>query len=204
MMRKLILLALACLILFPCSLWSQNLRNAQFIQTIESRRDGRLFQARTWMKQGHVRMEYSAQGQPLVSLIRGAHVYNFSLRDNKGGAITAIHQGTGPQGFGPEVIQSKNDLMEFLDLMHAKKVGHEVINNKLCEIYTYHDAQKQADTKIWLWQEEFFPVKSTIDIGHDLVTITYEQIQLNRPIEDQLFEVPEDVEFQDLTSKNPI
>ena len=175
-----------------------SLRNISFTQTIESKKDGKLFEAKTWMKNKNIRMEYNSQGQELVSIIKSSNVYNYSPAA-KTGAILDVEKNKDTMQIGPEILQSEKEFLEFLNLMEAKKIGQEIVDNKDCDIYEYMDLDKKITHRIWVWHEFNFPVKLTISAYSDILTISYKNIKFHVNIEDNLFEVPEDIKMQPYT-----
>jgi len=185
------------LIILFCSKFlyaSGDLRNVSFIQVIESVKEGKLFEAKTWMKDGKVRMEYLEGVNLLVSIIKDNEVYNYNPLTKKG-IINNLDKKTYIDQIGPTIIQSSEELSEFLDMMQAKHLGFEKVNGEDCYVYRYRETKNNMLNKIWIREKDFFPVKSAVFAGGDVVTIFYKDIELDRSMDDSLFDVPKDVEM---------
>ena len=201
-MKKIMAFVLGLIFFATTQAWCSDLRNLTFVQTIESIKEGRLFEAKTWMKEGKVRMEYMAGEEMMVSVIKEGKIFNFSPF-KKVGAVMNVQKNVYGEQIGPEVIQSEKELMEFLDLMQAKVVGEETILGKSCIIYEYMDAQNNVLNRIWLWKDVNVPIKSTIHASGDVITILYQDIKIDKTIPDSLFNLPADINLEDYTKMSP-
>jgi len=199
-MKRLVLLACAIFFFATQASAAEALRNVSFSQKIESKKDGALFEAKTWMKDGKVRMEYVSMGENVISIIKDKKVYNFSPKTKMGTVVSVSALGQEQDQVGPEIIQSKDKFYEFLKNMKAKKTGEESVDGKLCVVYEYITDKTKVLNRVWMWKDQDFPVKSTIEVNGDVITVVYKDIQIGGNIESNIFDIPADVKVQDLAA----
>jgi len=181
-------------LVFHSALYASEMRDVSFFQSVHSRQSGTVFEGKTWIKNGQARVEYWLGPEKIVSIIKNQKVYNYSIQRQNG--FVEKYNANKSDGIGPEILQSKVDLEDFLELMEARPIGNEEINGKACTIYEYQDTKKQAVGKIWIWNDQTFPLKSTIEVEGDLITILYKNIKLDQKINDFLFDIPDNIKFR--------
>ena len=95
-----------------------------------------------------------------------------------------------------ERVNMRDFIMPFISVYkdaYSTKVSYDI------DPSIYMDLDKKITHRIWVWHEFNFPVKLTISAYSDILTISYKNIKFHVNIEDNLFEVPEDIKMQPYT-----
>ncbi len=182
--------------LWGTTLQAQARHSVIFDQVVESQQKGPLFSARTWLKGKRLRMEYIDHGRPMISIILPDCVYNYDPEEKRG-ATVPVQQET--YAIGPEILQSKAELLEFLTLMDAEKVGKFSLYGKNTVQYRFHDSQRDVSHILWLWLPYFFPIQMHVILPNDTIFIYYRNIKMDAAIPDTLFTVPPSIDMYDYT-----
>lgn len=173
------------------------MRNIEFFQRIVSDKEGLLFEGSSWMKNGQVCVEFEAGGNLYTSIIKDGKVYNFTTASSKG-TISPFKKSPQMQ-FGPEILQSKAKMDEFLTSVNAQKLREETFQEQLCDVYqyTHNEGQTEVLNTLWIWQKGQVPLKAEMKIGDmDQITIYYDNIKINGEIPDKRFIIPEQTRFK--------
>lgn len=89
-----------------------------------------------------------------------------------------------------------------LDTWKKAKTGEEKLGNKACDIYGFNDKSGGQTTtgKVWLWKENNFPMRMTVESQGQSVVIEHSDVQVNEGVSPAMFEAPAGVKFTELPS----
>ncbi len=195
-MKKILFLILIINFIFQTNLFADDLRNVTFSQKIESTRNGVVFDGRTFIKDGMVRLEYKTGDMDSISVIKSRNIYSYFPKIKAGKRELMV---TEPYELvDPKIFQSKEMLYEFLNNMQAKEIGKETIDSKNCIIYEYVDLRTEINNKLWVWEHYGIPIKRQVsEPGIDnIVTISYYDIEVDVEIDSTLFDIPGDIVWE--------
>lgn len=143
-----------------------------------------------WLKNKaqKMRTETTVQGQTSIMLIdrvsEVAYTYmpeqNLAIKMDLSTAPESPLESTeGVEGYDPTVI------------------GTETYDGKECLVVEY--TTEGAQTKMWLWKQYGFPVKTVTTTADGTITVEYKNIDFG-PIPDSVFELPAGVQIMNLPS----
>ncbi len=72
-----------------------------------------------------------------------------------------------------------------------------------CDVYEYFDVDAESQLIAWVWKEKKFPVKLEVSNYFGKTSIFFDDIRLNEPIPESLFELPKDAKLIDMTQEMP-
>ena len=207
-MKKII--QLICLVSLVCLVGSfvkaGEITTMSYDQTITSSR-GEVMTSKVWIKGEKMRMEQVSEGEKMVTLMKEGTMY-FCYPAQKMAMKMDISAGAGQGGQG-----NPKDMMEYLKSIKAKSLGQEKIEGKLCNVYqiTYPQtglpaealAKAGAKSKIWVWKEKKFPLKSVMTLGSETITTRYRNVQMDISIPDSYFELPPGTQIMDMSQMMP-
>ena len=101
----------------------------------------------------------------------------------------------------PEKSESFDDYKSYMESLNAEIVGSEKIGAYACDIYEFKDPRTNATSKVWLWKDRQFPVKSEMTFMGNTVTTQMEEIKIDIPISDSEFTLPPSVDIIDHSGK---
>jgi hypothetical protein len=146
-----------------------------------------------WMKAGKMRMKADAEGMKINMLRSGEDTYNWVEGQGTG---MKSRSSTARRGGRPT-----HDYVNQVDAIRArgKKVGAEKVDGHACEVWEYEDEQGEKG-KYWLAQDlQSFPVQAVRQTPRGKVTYHNSDIQIPAPVSDDMFSLPKDVEFRDMS-----
>jgi hypothetical protein len=88
---------------------------------------------------------------------------------------------------------------EMLDQYNVKKLGSEEVAGKSCEKISMEYNKMNMKGIVWNWQG--ITLKSDIDMGKINVKTTATKVEENASVPASIFEIPSDVQIQDLDAK---
>ena len=207
-MKKII--QLICLVSLVCLVGSfvkaEEITTMSFDQIITSSR-GETMTSKVWIKGEKMRMEQIAEGEKMIALLKEGTMYLY-YPAQKMAMKMDISAGAGQGG-----QENPKDMMEYLKSVKAKPLGQEKIEGKLCNVYqiTYSQtglpakalAKAGAKSKIWVWKEKKFPLKSVMTLGSETITTRYRNVQMDISIPDSYFELPPGTQTMDMSQMMP-
>jgi outer membrane lipoprotein-sorting protein len=151
----------------------------------------------TWFRApGQFRTVTNVAGHDMISLVNGNDIYFFQP-----GAFIGMkldRAAARPQARGVE-----SD--ELLQQMHrwrttGRKVGSETLAGRACDVYEINETVNGQATKgkVWLWTRNGFPLRTVLQIGSLAAEMTMGEVELDVPVADELFQLPPNMQFQDL------
>ncbi len=153
--------------------------------------------SRVWIKGEKMRIEQTAQGQKMVTLMKEGAMYLYYPSQKMAMKID-ISAGAGQGG-----QENPKDMMEYLKSVKTKPLGQERIEGKLCDVYQIISSQTGARGKVWVWREKKIPLKSVMTVGNETITTRYRNIQIGINIPDSLFELPPGTKIMDMSQMMP-
>ena len=147
-----------------------------------------------WMKGGDMRMKADADGMAIDMLKKGDAMYTWMAGTGQGMKF--------PAGASARGGRSGQDYVNRIDEIRAKgkKVGAEKIDSHPCEIWEYQNETGEKG-KYWLAQDlKGFPIQAVIEPARGgKVTYHNSDIQIGGSVPDDLFVLPKDVDFHDMS-----
>ena len=141
-----------------------------------------------WVKGDNRRMEMTAEGQKMITIINGdkqeMYMYypgeNMAMKMDFGQAPeSAVEEAASIEQYNPTVI------------------GTETIDGKLCTVVEY--ASPEGSAKMWIWQKHGFPIRMEMTTPEGTLRVEFKNVDFG-DIPDSTFELPADVEIMDLQS----
>lgn len=198
-MKKLIqLVCLICFVGLVCSSIQaeEKLTTMSYDQTITSSR-GEVMTSKVWIKGNNMRIEQIAEGEKMITLMKEGAMYLY-YPSQKMAMKMDISAGAGQGG-----QENPKDMIEYLKSAKAKPLGQERIEGKLCDVYRITYPQTGARSKVWVWREKKFPLKSVMTVGNETITTRYRNIQMGINIPDSLFDLPPGTQIMDMSQMMP-
>jgi hypothetical protein len=147
-----------------------------------------------WMKAGKMRMKASAGGMAMNMLKQGDNMYTWVDGTGQGMKINVA--------MGQRDGRPTHDYVNKVDDIRAKgkKVGSERIDGHPCDIWEYQ-SDKGEKGRYWLAQDlKGFPVQAVVEPARGgKVTYHNTDIQIPASVSDDMFALPRDVEFRDIS-----
>ena len=146
-----------------------------------------------WLKAGKMRLRAEAGGMKINMLRSGDDTYNW-----------VDGQGTGMRGRASTARRGGRPTQDYVNQVDeirakGKKVGAEKVDGHACEVWEYEDEQGEKG-KYWLAQDlKGFPVQAVRETPRGKVTYHNTDIQIPASVSDDMFAVPKDVEFRDMS-----
>jgi len=185
---------------------AEEITTMSYDQTITSSR-GATMTSKVWIKGNNMRMEQIADGEKMITLMKEGTMYLY-YPAQKMAMKMDISAGAGQGG-----QENPKDMMEYLKSIKAKPLGQEKIEGKLCNVYqiTYSQTGLPAEalakagvkSKVWVWREKKFPLKSVMTVGSETITTRYRNVQMGINIPDSLFELPPGTQIMDMAQMMP-
>ena len=100
-----------------------------------------------------------------------------------------------PMTFLPGPI---GDVKAFLESNKAEKVKEEKLNDKDCDVYTYHEKVSGWNCELWVEQKTMIPVQLILKgiKPEQNVTVTYVSYKTGVDVPDSLFVLPKDLKIR--------
>ncbi len=198
-MKKLI--QLICLVCFVGLVGSsiqaeEKLTTMSYDQTITSSR-GEVMTSKVWIKGNNMRTEQIAEGEKMITLMKEGVMYLYYPAQKMAMKMDIS------AGAGQGAQENPKDMMEYLKSVKAKRLGQERIEGKLCDVYRITYPQTGTRSKIWVWREKKFPLKSVMTVGSEIMTTRYRNVQMGINIPDSLFELPPGTQIMDMSQMMP-
>ena len=198
-MKKVLVILWTSLImggLLSSLLYAQPTSTISYDQTVTSPSLGTMT-SKVWIKGEKMRIEQTAQGQKMVTLMKEGAMYLYYPSQKMAMKID-ISAGAGQGG-----QENPKDMMEYLKSIKAKPLGQERIEGKLCDIYQIISSQTGVRGKIWVWKKNKFPLKSVMTVGSETITTRYRNIQMGINIPASYFKLPPGTQIMDMSQMMP-
>ncbi|MBD3427317.1 MAG: hypothetical protein GF409_08895 [Candidatus Omnitrophica bacterium] len=144
-----------------------------------------------WLKGEQMRIDARPGGRLVITFRRKDGLYNYVKDQN---VLTKV-----PDIKTEDAIKNPRDFMRYLDGLNLEPVGTEKIGEYECYIYKYTDSYNGFPTTAWIWKAKDFPVKiETITPAGPLQAV-FSDIQLNVPVSNEIFDLPENARFVDMS-----
>lgn len=140
------------------------------------------------VKDKKIKAEANLGGVVSIMIQNNSGIYNYLPDQNMATRMPLDAQ-------QPNFTADLPNYMEYLQKNNAEKTGAEKVQQYDCDIYEFKDPTTQSQTKVWLWTEKQFPVKMLTDTPQGAFDIALTNIQLDVPIDDKEFEIPEGVQI---------
>ncbi|MBI3313696.1 MAG: hypothetical protein HYZ83_05635 [Candidatus Omnitrophica bacterium] len=147
-------------------------------------------------KDGRLRVESDWGQMPTIMLRNETGYYNYDPAKNKAVRIPRAMQ-------RPNLADALPQYEEFLKRNHAEKVGTESVRGYETNVYKFMDPESGAETKVWLWIVRPLPIKIEQIGNHGLTIIELNNFQLDAPIPDSIFQLPQGAEITMLGLEKP-
>ncbi len=151
---------------------------------------GQTVTQKIWVKQNKMRMEITAEGQTIISLIDCDVHTGYAYMPEQNIAHKAV--------FNP-TIQSASEQAQSIADYDYNVVGTETIDGKACLVveYTYSQAEESLTVKEWIWKEHGFPIRMETTTAEGTVIAEYKNIEFG-DISDDMFELPAGVRIVEM------
>ncbi len=146
-----------------------------------------------WIKGGLMRVESEADGEKVIMIKTKDGLYNY-VPSRKMLVKISDYGGT----LLPE-SGSPFEYMEYLRRQNAVPAGAEAVEGYSCDIYEFFDEETGLQGKAWIWRDAEFPVKIQMDTPMGRFQSVFKDIKIDQPVPDNMFELPEEVEYIDAT-----
>lgn len=146
--------------------------------------DGAEIVYQVWMSDKKMRMETDFGGETRVLLFNEDGRYTFLPAQNLYFKLPSL----------PVTQNDTNNPVEFVRQVKSRQteaLGTETVNGYLCDVYRYRDEDTSSIVTVWIWKEKEFPVKIGFAGGLVESTILFRNIEINQPVADDLFKIPE-------------
>lgn len=158
---------------------------------------GMTIPSETWFRApGRFRTVTNVAGHEMVSLINGNDVYFFPSGSFIGMKLdrAAARQMTG----GVESDELIQQMQRWKNT--GRKLGSETLAGRECDIFEINETVNGEATKgkVWLWKKNSFPLRATLQIGSLAAEMKMGDVELDVPVADELFQVPPNMQFQDM------
>ena len=158
--------------------------------------EGDVAVAHVWLKDGKMRIESGPEQFRIVSIHLKDGVYNMVPGQN---VITKVAVPETSTGYLSDHEAYLNEIKN----QGAVLKGTEEIAGKVCDIYEYTDPASGNAITSWISQEMKFPLKMVVNGPAGKVEMTYTDIKINKPIADDMFEIPEGQRIIDMAGMIP-
>jgi len=200
-MKKLVqLICFVCFVGLACLAGSfvkaEKVTTISYDQTITSSR-GQTMTSKVWIKGEKMRIEQTAQGQKMITLMKEGAMYLYYPAQKIAMKMDVS------AGADQEEQENPKEMVEYLKSIEAKPLGQERIEGKLCDIYQITYPQTGARGKIWVWRGKNFPLKSVMTVDSETITTEYRNVQMGINIPDSLFEIPPGTQIMDMSQMMP-
>ncbi len=144
-----------------------------------------------WMKRNNMRMEITAEGQKMITIMNGdkqeMYMYfpeqNMAMKmDFSEAPESAVEEAVSIEQYNPTVI------------------GTETVDGMLCTVVEY--VVPEGSAKMWLWQKHGFPVRMEMTASDGTSRIDWKNIEFG-DISDDKFKLPAGVEIMEMPSGVP-
>ena len=151
----------------------------------------------TWFRApGQFRTVTNVAGHDMISLVNGNDIYIFQPGATSGMKLdrATVHQ----QAKGVESDELIQQMQRWKS--GGQKVGSETLAGRECDIYEISETVNGQPTKgkVWLWTKNDFPLRTVLQIGSLATEMTMDKVELDVPLADELFQIPPNMQFQDL------
>jgi hypothetical protein len=148
-----------------------------------------------WAKGNNVRSEMKEQDQQIVVIQRGDTLYTFSP-GNATGHRTKFESGLAAHGLVEQIALVKSK---------GKKDSSKVVNGVEYDQYSYEVDEPAESALVLLEAKTSLPKDWAIVVKHDrgepeLSRTVFRDMQANVEVADALFDLPRDVQFEDVTA----
>ncbi|MCX6897242.1 MAG: hypothetical protein NT105_00955 [Verrucomicrobia bacterium] len=151
----------------------------------------------TWFRApGQFRTVTTVAGHDMISLVNGNDIYIFQP-----GATTGMKLDRATVRQQAKGVES-DELLQQMQRWKAtgRKLGSETLAGRECDIYEINETVNGQATKgkVWLWTKNGFPLRTVLQIGSLAAEMTMSEVELDVPLADEMFQVPPNMQFQDL------
>ena len=146
-----------------------------------------------WVKAGKMRLKADAGEMKMNMLHLGEETYTWVDGTGQGMKISSAMSKRGGR--------PSHDYVNRIEAVRSKgkKVGTETIDGHACEIWDY-DGGEGDKGKYWLAQDlKFFPIKVVAETPRGKTTYHNTDIQIPGSAPDDLFVLPKDITFRDMS-----
>ncbi len=160
-------------------------------QVMESSQMGTVMTIKMWHKDGKDRIEASQPGTNMktITINTGDSFYTYMPQQNMAFKMPADAMDQTPS------MKPPKDFKSHLDSVGATKTGTETYDGQKCDIYEYTEPQTNSNIKLWYSVSKSFPLKMVVSNAYSTNTIYYKDIEVNTPISDDLFRIPDGVKI---------
>jgi outer membrane lipoprotein-sorting protein len=138
-----------------------------------------------WVKGNKMRMETTAEGQLMVTLLdMDAHTMYMYYPDQNMAMMMTY-----------EPAESAMDEAQAVEDYNPTIIGHKTLDGKYCLVVEY-TVEGQTAT-MWIWEEHGFPIRIEMTTAEGTVIMEYKNIEFV-DIPDSMFELPEGVEIMEI------
>ena len=178
-MRRLVLCCI-CLCMAASLVWARDYSSMKYDMVMEQGSIGSVT-TKVYVKGNRSRMEMQAGGMQTINLFDGTQAYMYIPSQNMAMVVP--------------IQAAKAQLPVIGDYSkNCDNLGEEMVDGRSCSVYNC--AKGGQPVKMWIDKELDFPLK-TITGG---ATVYYKNIEVNVPLDDSLFVLPEGVKAQDMST----
>jgi len=141
---------------------------------------------RVWLKGEKMKTESTMEGQTVINIIdHGTQTMYMYIPDQNMAFMVTYEQAQGSP------VEDTMAISQY----HPENLGTETVDGKVCIVVEY--TVQDASTKVWIWEENGFPIKLVTVTDQATTTIEYKNIQFTS-IPDSEFELPPGVQIMDM------
>ena len=189
-MKKILFLSIIGLIVLVADLWTAQAWafSVSYDQIISSNNQQVKFAVK--VKDKDVRVESDLGGAKSIMIKNKSGDFNYLPAQNKAIKIPEQMQ-------RPNLTDDLSNFGEFLKKNKATVVGSEIVQGHNTDIYQFV-SPAGANTKVWLWKEQQFPLKIEVKEANHAMTIDLTNIKFDPTTDETTFQLPPNVKIADL------
>jgi len=144
---------------------------------------------KVWLKGQSMKSETTMDYQPIINIVNHETRTMYMYMPEQNTAFRVTYDDSQP---------SPIDTAQAIGQYQPLTTGTETIDGKVCLVVEY--TVEDSSTKMWIWQEYGFPLKTVTETAQGTVTVEYKNIEFT-DIPDSEFELPAGVQIMDMPSQ---
>ncbi|HUV80587.1 MAG TPA: DUF4412 domain-containing protein [Candidatus Bathyarchaeia archaeon] len=144
-----------------------------------------------WVKGNNMRMEMTAEGQKMITIINGDKQERYMYYPGENMAMK-MDFSQAPESAVEEAVS--------IEQYNPTVIGTETIDGKLCTVVEY--ASPEGSAKMWIWQKHGFPIRMEMTTPEGTLRVEFKNIDFG-DIPDNMFELPAGVDVIEMPGGMP-